>query len=294
MKSKILVLLICILIGLGYFKRAEINTAIVQLNLKTEVNDDAKESPYKSRLIDKKNDTLMPKEYLASGITYDWDRKEYVLVSDHPHKLFAEKASTLITLDKEVTNKLYSAKIESDSDLEGIAYIGKNRSYSISEKGNIYVLKRNELGEWELASTLKGTNGVSKKVASLAFDKDNEVLYTAEKEQEKKLYKMDLDGNILEIIKLKLEGNSADIDKDFTISGMAYADKRLLILSEAYSTIFIYDTEVDEIIDSVGLDNTREVSGIALSDKSAITIGDQEDYIPEPVISKFSKMEIVK
>jgi len=254
-----------------------------------EVNDVAKDGPYASPLIQSNGTVLMPENYLASGITYDWDSKEYVMLSDHPHVLNADKISTLMVVDETMKNVVYSTGIPSDSDIEGVGYKGDGVIYSISESGMIYVLDKESKG-WAFRETLPGINGIATKVSSLAIDTDSGLMYTAEKEGKKNLYVMNSSGELIETITLVLPQNefNASIDSDYTISGMAYKSGKLIILSEAYSTVFFYDIAKKRIVSSVGLDDTHEAAGIAINGNKLVTVGDQEDYLPAPVFSEFN------
>lgn len=149
MKKIIFLLLLFSLFTVSYSNKEKITKSFILIGMEKEVDDVANNSPYKSRLVESSHTISVPKDYLASGITYDWDRDEYLLVSDHPHILMPKKISTLITLDSTLENQSYTTKIPSDSDLEGITYIGQGIAYSISERGLIYILKRNRKGEWK-------------------------------------------------------------------------------------------------------------------------------------------------
>jgi uncharacterized protein YjiK len=259
-----------------------------------ELDDVAAHAPYKSKLVLPQKRIRMPENYLASGITFDWDSNQYVMLSDHPHTLFSEKISTLKVVDESMKKVVQTAPVPSDSDIEGVAYVGSGVINAISESGMLYVVAKSQ-GDWALKETKQGLSGIAKKVSSLAFDTDNRHLYTAEKEGEKILYKLDLEGKIMDSVILTLpEGSqNASLHRDFTISGLAYDDGKVLIISEAYSTIFVYSLADNKIVHSIGLNKTHEVSGITINANKIITLGDFEDYLPEPVFSQFEKQEIL-
>lgn len=255
-----------------------------------EVNDVSIDSPHPAFQLEPVNTQPMVKDYLASSMAYNFDSKEFLMTSDHPHELFADPISTLMVLADDLITVKQTLDIPSDSDLEGLAYVGDDLAIAISEKGTIYRLQREDAG-WSLLDSKKGLAGKVTKVASLAANLDDGKLYSAEKEGSKNLYVMDMQGQLERTIKLSIDNPKGDysLDDDYTISGLAFQGNDLYILSEAYSTIFKFDIRSEKIVAAYGLKNTHEVGGLTIRGGSFVTAGDVESYLPDPVISEFER-----
>ncbi|MGF1765162.1 hypothetical protein [Aliivibrio kagoshimensis] len=253
-----------------------------------EVNDISTDSPHSSIQLASSSTYLMVKDYLASSMAYNQDTREFLMTSDHPHTLFAEPISTLMVLADDLVTVKQTLDIPSDSDLEGLAYVGNNMAIAISEKGTIYRLK-NDGEKWSLLDSKKGLIGQVTKVASLATDVEADKLYTAEKEGKKNLYIMDMQGQLERTIELKFDNPAGaySLESDFTIAGLTYHNGYLYMLSEAYSTVFKFDLKTEKIIQAYGLSDSHEMGGLTFRDGHFVTAGDAESYLPDPVISEF-------
>ena len=178
--------------------------------------------------------------------------------------------------------------LKTNGDLEGITYIGNNEIGIISEIGTLYFLKEKNK-QWELTKTISLPKGDAKyKLASLAYDSKNQYLYTAQKEGEKTIFKMDRDGNLLDSFNLEVKDNlentnaNASIDDDYTISGMTFNNDHLYIFSEAYSTIFKFNPKTKHVDNIYGIENIHESAGITIKKGSIYLVGDFESYLPTP------------
>ncbi|MCP4538717.1 MAG: hypothetical protein GY832_16405 [Chloroflexi bacterium] len=122
------------------------------------------------------------------------------------------------------------------------------------------------------------------KLGSLAYDRDNEILYTAEKEGTKTIYQISRTGELIDSFELTAKNFTAerefDMATDYTISGMSYSDQHLYILSEAYSTVFVFSLESDQIVRVYGVTGIHESAGITLKEDVACLVGDFESYLP--------------
>jgi len=181
---------------------------------------------------------------------------------------------------------LFQKELETDGDLEGIAYIGDSEVAIISEVGTVYYLKEED-NEWRETGRISIFNKSGKhKLSSLAYDQENKRLYSAEKEGEKIIYQISRGGKLLNSFKFNVGDIAAkrefNINKDYTIAGMAYANKHLYIFSEAYSTIFKYNPETKQLATVYGVKGIHESAGITLKNGVAYLVGDFENYLPAP------------
>ena len=188
---------------------------------------------------------------------------------------------------------LYSKDLETDGDLEGIAYIGNNEIAMISEVGTIVYLEEKN-SEWKEKRRVSILNKNDRhKLGSLAYDPVNELLYSAEKEGQKVIYQISRDGKLQNSFELSVEGidtnRKFDISKDYTIAGMTFGNKHLYIFSEAYSTIFKFNPESKRVVAVFGINDIHESAGITLKEGVAYLVGDFESYLPAP---SFYKVDI--
>jgi len=121
----------------------------------------------------------------------------------------------------------------------------------------------------------------------------NERLYSAEKDGEKIIYQISRSGKLMNSFEFSVGNITSkrefDINKDYTIAGMAYDEQHLYIFSEAYSTIFKYDPDTKKLISVYGVNKMHESAGITLKEGVAYSVGDFESYLPAP---SFYKVDI--
>jgi len=162
---------------------------------------------------------------LAAGISWDFDNDRFFISTDQPHGLFTEKIASFIVANTTLDKTLYKKDLETDGDLEGIAYIGNNEVAIISEVGTIYYLKEND-NEWIETGRVSIFNGNGNhKLSSFAYDLVNERLYTAEKEGKKIIYQISRSGKLMKSFDFSVgdipSRREFNISKDYTIAGMA-------------------------------------------------------------------------
>jgi len=275
-------ILVVIIVALGYF-----------IFLGKEVDDIAENGPIQSEIISKMDQIPLFENMLAAGISWDYDNNRFFISTDQPHGLFTEKVASFYVANTTLDQILYKKDLETDEDLEGIAYIGNNEVAMISEVGTIYYLEENN-NEWKEIRRVSIFNENGKhKLGSLAYDPVNERLYSAEKEGRKIIYQISRNGKLLNSYEFSV-GNIAakrefNINKDYTIAGMTFGNQHLYIFSEAYSTIFKYNPETKQVASVYGVKNIHESSGITLKEGVAYLVGDFESYLPAP---SFYKVDI--
>ena len=255
-----------------------------------EVDDIAENGPIQSEIIPKMDQIPLFEDMLAAGISWDYDKDRFFISTDQPHGLFTEKVAYFYVVNSALDQILYQKELETDGDLEGIVYIGDNEVAIISEVGTVYYLKEND-NEWKETRRVSIFNGNGKhKLSSLAYDPVNERLYSAEKEGKKIIYQISRSGKILNSFDFNVGDIAAkrefDINRDYTIAGMAYANQHLYIFSEAYSTIFKYNPETKQLAAVYGVKDIHESAGITLKEGVAYLVGDFEDYLPAPSVYK--------
>ena len=258
-----------------------------------EVDDIAENGPIKSEFISKMDQIPLFENMLAAGISWDYDKDRFFISTDQPHGLFTEKVASFYVVNTTLDKILYNKDFDTDGDLEGIAYIGNNEVAIISEVGTVYYLKEND-NEWKETRKVSIFNGNGKhKLSSLAYDPVNKRLYSAEKEGEKIIYQISRSGKLLNSFEFNVGDIAAkrefNINKDYTIAGMAYANQHLYIFSEAYSTIFKYNPETKQLATVYGVKDIHESAGITLKEGVAYLVGDFENYLPAP---SFYKVDI--
>jgi len=276
-----IVLLVSILI-IGYF-----------IITQKEVDDIAENGPIQSEIIPILEQIPLFENVLAAGISWDYDNDRFFISTDQPHGLFTEKIATFIVANASLNEVLTKKEIPTDGDLEGIAYIGNNEVAIMSEAGTIYYLKEKD-NEWIETNKVSIFDGKgSHKLSSFAYDSVNERLYSAEKEGRKIIYQISRNGNLLNSFDFNVGDITAkrefDINKDYTIAGMAYDEQHLYILSEAYSTIFKYNPDTKQVIRVYGVNSMHESAGITIKEGVAYLVGDFESYLPAP---NFYKVDI--
>jgi hypothetical protein len=258
-----------------------------------EVDDVAENGPIQSEIIPILDQVPLFENVLAAGISWDYDNDRFFISTDQPHGIFVGNKASFIVVNADLNQITYKKEFETDGDWEGIAYIGKNEVAIISEVGTIYYLKENG-NEWIEASKVSIFNSNGKhKLSSLAYDPENEYLYSAEKEGKKIIYQISRSGEMINSFEFSV-GNIAanrefNIDKDYTIAGIAHGNQHLYIFSEAYSTIFKYNPETKQVIRVFGVNKMHESAGITLKKGVAYLVGDFESYLPTP---NFYKVEI--
>ncbi len=268
----VLVVLIAVL---GYF-----------IFLGKEVDDIAENGPIQSEIISKIDQIPLFEGMLAASISWDYDKDRFFISTDQPHGLFTDKIASFYVVNSSLDKIVYKMDLNTDGDLEGIAYIGDSEVAIISEVGTVYYLKEND-NEWKETHKVSIFNGDGKhKLSSLAYDPVNERLYSAEKEGKKIIYQISRNGNLMNSFEFNVGNVEAkrefDINKDYTIAGMAYGNQHLYIFSEAYSTIFKYSPETKRLAAVYGIKDIHESAGITLKDGVAYLVGDFEDYLPAP------------
>ena len=156
-----------------------------------EVDDNSQNGPIQVEPISVLEQIPLFEGVLAAGISWDYDKDRFFLSTDQPHRLFAEKIASFYVINNTLDKILVTKELNTDGDLEGIAYIGDGEVAAISEAGTIYYLKENEdNNEWENTHSVSIFNGGgSHKLGSLAYDPINKLLYSAEKEGEKIVYR---------------------------------------------------------------------------------------------------------
>lgn len=253
-----------------------------------EVDDNFQNGPIQAEPISVLEQIPLFKGVLAAGISWDYDKDRFFISTDQPHRLFAEKIASFYVINSTLDKILVTKELNTDGDLEGIAYIGDGEVAVISEAGTIYYLKENEdNNEWENTHSVSIFNGDGNhKLGSLAYDPLNELLYSAEKEGQKIVYKFTREGLLIDSTEFNVDGieekREFDLDSDYTIAGMSFANRHLYIFSEAYSTLFKYDPEAQRTVAAYGIEDIHESAGITLKDGAAYLVGDFEDYLPDP------------
>ncbi|MEM7034679.1 MAG: hypothetical protein AAF629_34385, partial [Chloroflexota bacterium] len=222
---------------------------------------------------------LMDDVQLAAGIAYDTNNDRFFISTDQPHGLLTSNEAHFFVLNQHLDKIEFAMSIQADGDLEGVTVLDAHTAIVISELGTlIYLVDEGDNDFSVNKSVLIFEDGLSHKLGSLAYDYDRQHIYTAEKEDEKVLYKLDQDGNLLESITLQLSdqvfpNNDASLDTDYTIAGMTYSAGFLYLFSEAYSTIFKFNVETQRIEDVFGVDQLPEVAGITLKGNDFYLIG---------------------
>jgi hypothetical protein len=252
-----------------------------------ELDDASLNGPIDSEVVQAVERKPMFEGVLAAGIAWDFDQDRFFISTDQPHSLMSNQMATFYVVNAALDRILYQQDFLVDGDLEGIAYIGDSEVAIMSETGTLYFLR-------EEGSTWVGSGDISifvgqgrHKLSSLAYDADNDVLYSAEKEGAKIIYKISRTGTLLESFELSVSATVSasrpfDLATDYTIAGMTYEDGYLYILSEAYSTIFQYSLEQREAIRVFGVTGIHESAGITLRQGVAYLAGDEESYLPPP------------
>jgi uncharacterized protein YjiK len=258
-----------------------------------EVDDIAENGPIRSKIIPKMDQIPLFENMLAAGVSWDYDNDRFFISTDQPHGLFTEKVASFYVVNTTLDQILYRLDIDTDGDLEGIAYIGNNEVAIISEVGTIHYMKEKN-NEWKERSRVTIFNGNGKhKLGSLAYDPINQHLYSAEKEGRKIIYQISRSGSLINSFEFSAGDIAAkrdfNFDRDYTIAGMTYSNQHLYIFSEAYSTIFKYNPKIKELVTVYGVKDIHESAGITLKEGVAYLVGDFESYLPAP---SFYKVDI--
>ncbi|MDG1025965.1 MAG: SdiA-regulated domain-containing protein [Gammaproteobacteria bacterium] len=253
-----------------------------------EVDDNFQNGPIQVEPISVMEQIPLFEGVLAAGISWDYDEDRFFLSTDQPHRLFAEKIASFYVINNTLDKILITKELNTDGDLEGIAYIGDSEVAVISEAGTIYYLKENkDDNEWENTHSVSVFNGDGNhKLGSLAYDPINKLLYSAEKEGQKIVYTFTREGLLIDSIEFNVDGmeqkREFDLDNDYTIAGMSFANQHLYIFSEAYSTLFKFDPATQHTVAAYGIEDVHESAGITMKDGAAYLVGDFEDYLPAP------------
>ena len=115
-----------------------------------EVDDIAENGPIQSEIIPKMDQIPLFEDMLAAGISWDYDNDRFFISTDQPHGLFTKNVASFYVANTALNQMLYKMDLETDGDLEGIAYIGNNEVAIISEVGTVYYLKENNNGWKEI------------------------------------------------------------------------------------------------------------------------------------------------
>ncbi|MDG2339153.1 MAG: hypothetical protein P8N94_14390, partial [Gammaproteobacteria bacterium] len=150
-----------------------------------------------------------------------------------------------------------------------------------------YLKENKDDNEWENTHSVSVFNGDGNhKLGSLAYDPINKLLYSAEKEGQKIVYTFTREGLLIDSIEFNVDGmeqkREFDLDNDYTIAGMSFANQHLYIFSEAYSTLFKFDPATQHTVAAYGIEDVHESAGITMKDGAAYLVGDFEDYLPAP------------
>jgi uncharacterized protein YjiK len=258
---------------------------------KKELDDVAQNGPLSTTSIDKKSSLPVFDSVLAAGISWDFDNDGYFVSTDQPHTLLPSNEAQLLVVDQQLSTILQTITLPTDGDLEGVAYIGNGEVAAISEVGTLYYFKQDETGRWALANSVMAfANNKVRKLASLAYDPQNQHLYTAEKEGTKTVYQLSRSGEQLSRFELSIDhlksASSASLSDDYTVAGMAYRDQALYFFSEAYSTLFQYDLNRRMVTQAFGINNIHESAGVTFRHDTLVLVGDQENYLPPPQFYK--------
>jgi uncharacterized protein YjiK len=227
---------------------------------------------------------------LAADIAYDDVNDRFFITTDQPHSFIESSKAYFFVLNHQLDTIEFEIEMQADGDLEGVAAMDGNTAVVVSEPGTLIYLVDEGDDQFIVEKSVSIFNdGKSHKLGSLAYDNDQQHLYTAEKEGEKTIYKLDADGNLLESFELEPADHipasrAYSLASDYTIAGMTYADGYLYIFSEAYSTIFKFNIETRKIEEVFGVDQLPESSGITLKQNDFYIIGDLENYLPKPSI----------
>jgi len=283
-----LVVLICALLAGSYF--------VYAMYFQHEVDSVAQNGPLESQIINQDRQLpLLAEIQYAAGITYDKDNDRFFISTDQPHTLRTIPEAYVYTLNNNLDQIEFALKLETDGDLEGITYIGDNTVVAVSETGTLIYLQANiDITLVEQKRVAIFNDSQAHKLGSLAYDAQNQHLYTAEKEGSKTIYKLDRDGTLLDSFALQVGDTIASnraysIETDYTIAGMTYADGTLCIHSEAYSTIFKLDVATQQLTEVLGVDKLPEVAGITVKGNQFYFVGDFENYLPTPQIHVASR-----
>ncbi|MDG2338484.1 MAG: hypothetical protein P8N94_10945, partial [Gammaproteobacteria bacterium] len=109
-----------------------------------EVDDNFQNGPIQVEPISVMEQIPLFEGVLAAGISWDYDEDRFFLSTDQPHRLFAEKIASFYVINNTLDKILITKELNTDGDLEGIAYIGDSEVAVISEAGTIYYLKENK------------------------------------------------------------------------------------------------------------------------------------------------------
>ena len=260
------------------------------LLLVPELDDVAQNGPLQSQRIQVSTSLPLLENILAAGISWNYDRDEFLISTDQPHGLFTGNIATMVVVDRLFSRVLYKLELHTDADLEGIAYIGNGEVAMISERGTLYFVVYRDAG-WQLQRVVSVfTDNRKHKLASLAYDPASQTLYTAEKTGRKTIYQLSREGRLLDQFPLTVDGLPAsrpfNLERDYTISGMAFGNEHLFVFSEAYSTIFKVSQADRQTVAVYGVDGARESAGLALRMNDVWLAGDYESYLPPPRIYK--------
>lgn len=252
-----------------------------------EVDSAARNGPLESEMINQTSQLpLLAEAQLAAGIAYDFEHDRFLISTDEPHTLLPQHEASVFWLNSALTEIIAEIKLPVDGDLEGMAYLGGNTAVTVSEVGTlIYLHVDDDHGVIEQKRTAIFADGQAHKLGSLAYDSDNQHLYTAEKVGSKTIYQLDREGNLLSSFTLQLPNDTANsVENAYTIAGMSYTDGYLYLFSEAYATIFKLNVHTQEVEQIWGVDQLPEAAGITIKDNQFYIVGDQENYLPVPQI----------
>lgn len=273
----ILVLLSLIFLSGGYYV----------LFAQPEVDSTARNGPLESEMISQAGQLpLLAEAQLAAGMAYDFEHDRFLISTDEPHTLLPQHEASVFWLNSDLSEVIAEIRLPVDGDLEGMAYLGGNTAVTVSEVGTLIYLHVDEgHGLSEQKRTAIFDDGQTHKLGSLAYDSDNQHLYTAEKVGKKTIYQLDRDGNLLTSFTLQAANDPASsVENAYTIAGMSYSDGYLYIFSEAYATIFKLNVTTREVEQVLGVAQLPEAAGITIKDNQFYIVGDLENYLPDPQI----------
>jgi uncharacterized protein YjiK len=275
-----------------------VSGVIYVMYFQREVDSVAQNGPLNAQIIDQEKQLpLLEQIQLAAGIAYDADNDRFFISTDEPHTLITKHEAYVYILNSNLDTLEAKIKLQPDGDLEGITYIGNGTTVAASEPGTLFYL--HDEGGNNFVAQKRVTifnDGQAHKLGSLAYDADNQHLYTAEKEGKKTIYKLDRDGTLLDSFELQLSDSVSakrafSLDTDYTIAGMTYADSYLYMFSEAYSTILKFSIETRQVEEVIGVNQLPEAAGITVADNQFYFVGDFENYLPVPQIHVASKLD---
>ena len=167
-----------------------------------------------------------PASGLGAGIAYNPWRDEFVISTDQPHRLFSGGKASVWFLNESMQPLTEPLIFKTDGDLEGITVLDENHVATISETGSLYIIRQVD-DKASIVSALPALKGHVNALSSLAYDPDNEHLFSAEKVGPKVIYTFDRTGKLLKHFELTfsnsaMENGKASLADDFSIAGLQF------------------------------------------------------------------------